>query len=55
MPRRTRYRRAVAKLEKCPECGGMSAFIYRCEDGKDRCVVCIGKWYVSKYKGTSGG
>jgi hypothetical protein len=44
-----RRRPAPTKLERCPECGSMSSLIYRCEDGRDRCVVCMIKWYRSKY------
>lgn len=42
MPRgKARYRRATVKLGRCLQCGSKSAFIYRCEDGKDRCIVCV--------------
>jgi hypothetical protein len=38
---RVRYRPRMANLKRCSQCGSESAFIYRSEDGKDQCVVCV--------------
>lgn len=41
MPKGRVRRHPVAKLHKCPQCKRKSLFIYRCDDGKDRCIVCL--------------
>jgi hypothetical protein len=36
-------------LKRCPQCGKKSPFIYRCDDGQDKCVVCLIKETGRKY------
>lgn len=34
----------MAELKKCSECGVKDPAIFRCPDGKDRCIKCATRY-----------